>query len=116
MSWWVNLNGPDGEPLVLTDRFRDGGTYVLGGTTDASLNVTYNYGGLFRAELHQDGIRWLDGKVASDVIGALEAAVAALGTERAQNYWEPTPGNAGRALARLLDWARANPHGIFGVN
>ena len=32
---------------------------------------------------------------------------------RFTDYWAPTPGNAGKALNTLLQWAELFPHGVF---
>ncbi len=90
-----------------------GGTLVVGGTTEAWLNVTYNYGKHIREALHPDGIRWLYGQRARDTIQALSEAILALGVERSDDYWEPTPGNAGAALFDLLTLAYLAPDGIW---
>ncbi len=109
MSYDINLSYPEsGRAQVET--FAEGGTYVLGGSTDASLNVTYNYGSFYYEYLDKElGIRWLYGKQAKDTVERLQHAVEALGTERSDDYWEKTPGNAGYALSILLSWARLHP-------
>lgn len=113
MSYDVHMCDSSGE-LLAVDRFEDGGTYCVGGTSDASLNITYNYARLFRLALDREqGIRWLYGKTGAETIGRLRAAVEALGTRRDDDYWKPTDGNAGAALARLLSWAEQHPDGIF---
>lgn len=115
MSWWVSLDDAKGKPLTV-GRFEDGGTYVLGGSTEANLNITYNYGEHFRAVF--DGMRFrdaLDGKRAQDVIPMLERAVQQLGVVRSPDYWEAVAGNAGHALNILLGWARQHPEGRFSV-
>jgi hypothetical protein len=100
-----------GELVVLDERHQfGGGTFAVGGTNEAWLNITYNYGGHFRATLgHDDGIRSLYGKTAAELIPVLERAVAELGTERDDDYWAPTKGNAGAALSDLLGIARLAP-------
>ena len=107
MSWDISLCDENG--CVEVERFTEGGTYAIGGSTDADLNVTYNYGKHFdfRDELH--------GKKAADVIPLLEAKVAELGTERDRDYWNPTPGNVGYTLALLLRWAQQYPDAVFDV-
>lgn len=106
----------DGE-LVQVDNHSEGGTHVLGGTTDAELNVTYNYSGHFFREFHSGlGLRWLNGKKAVDCVSRLESAVKALGVERDSDYWADTPGNAGYALSILLDWAKQHPDAVFEVS
>lgn len=114
MSWDVYLCDSDSKEPLGCEPFEDGGTYVLGGSPECWLNVTYNYGAHIREAL---GFPFgeLHGKTASEVTDALEKAVAMLGTERDADYWKPTPGNAGAALARLLAWARAYPEGVFDV-
>ena len=115
MSWWVSLN-EKGE-LVTVDNFSDGGTYVVGGSTDANLNITYNYSALYHEYLDKDkGLEYLNRKSAKTCIPKLEKAVEALGTERASDYWLATLGNAGYALSILLKWAKAYPEALFSVS
>jgi len=53
MSWWISVIDKD-EKTISTDHNRcEGGTVQVGGTTEATLNVTYNYGKHFSfKELH----------------------------------------------------------------
>jgi len=113
MSWWVSLE-ENGEPVEV-ECHQEGGTYCLGGSTTAELNITYNYGWFYKRFLHEDGLWWLDGKKAADCISKLEAAIQELGTQRHQDYWAPTPGNAGYALSILLKWAKQYPDAVFRV-
>ena len=114
MSYDIDLvDKITGRP-VKVDRHEEGGTYAVGGITEASLNVTYNYGKYFRRCLDaENGIRWLYGRKAKDCIEPLQAAVNTLGTDRDTNYWNVTPGNAGYALSILLRWARQWPDAVF---
>lgn len=48
MSYDVTFLDADDRPCVVPDH-TEGGTYALGGTTEATLNVTYNYGPIARA-------------------------------------------------------------------
>ena len=89
------------EPLDLR-----GGTYAVGGTTEAWLNVTYNYGTHYHT-LWGHGLGAFDGKTVEEVRPLAEEAVAALGTERHSDYWKPTKGNAGAAMADLLTMLNA---------
>lgn len=86
-----------------------GGTYALGGTTEAWLNITYNYSDYYYELWPNNGINSLYGKTAGECIPILEDAVEKLGTERSDDYWEPTRGNAGAALMDLLELARGVP-------
>ena len=91
-----------------------GGTYCMGGTNEDHLNVTYNYGQHFRDAIDPEkGIRWLYGKTGAECIPVLKAAIEKLGTEQHHDYWEATPGNAGRALCGLLAFAQLRPDGVF---
>lgn len=112
MSYDIDLCMEDG--VCDVDRHKEGGTYALGGIAQASLNITYNYVWFFRRFIDkEEGIRWLYGKRASETIERLGSAVAELGTDRFENYWAPTPGNAGHALSILLKWARQHPEAIW---
>ena len=82
----------------------EGGTYVLGGTTAAALNITYNYSPHYQHIDAEKVIRWLYGKTGAETIEKLEAAIEELGIDRNRDYWAPTPGNAGHALSILLEW------------
>jgi hypothetical protein len=94
-----------------------GGTYVLGGRAEMTLNVTYNYSPHYRRVLDVEaGLRWLDQKTAAEALPRLEAAAAALGDEVSDDYWEPTEGNAKRALLQLAAFARMRPDGVFRVS
>jgi hypothetical protein len=109
VSYWVTLTGAGPVP-----RFEEGGTYALGGTEDASLNVTYNYAEVYR--LLGFSIRDLEDRKASETTAQLVALVEKLGTQQFDDYWAPTPGNAGHALSILLGWARQYPDGIWQVH
>jgi len=101
------------EPVEVS-LFKEGGTYVLGGSDRAELNVTYNYGHWYYKCLSpRKGLRWLYGKKAKDCIKRLEKAVKALGTKRNNDYWKDTKGNAGYALNILLKWAKQYPNAVF---
>jgi hypothetical protein len=135
MSYWVYLEDRRGKApwcdygsqaadacpspcysAVQVPRFAEGGTHALGGRTEASLNITYNYGAFIRQHLHSEGVTWLDEKPAHETIKRLECAVRALGTERDPDYWKATPGNVGHALDILLGWARQYPQAVWRVS
>lgn len=105
MSYDISLV-KDGKPVTV-DIHTEGGTYVLGGTTKAELNITYNYCKLFTQYFDKkDGIRWLYGRKARNTVRRLEKAVKALGTDQVSDYWRATKGNVGFALSILLKWAK----------
>lgn len=111
MSYDVSLGNRDG--VVVVENHSDGGTYVLGGTTKAELNITYNYGKVYA--LCDFSIKDLEGRRASDVIEKMRQVVEKLGTRQHTDYWAPTLGNAGYALSILLKWAEQYPSAIFVV-
>jgi hypothetical protein len=115
MSYDIYFEDTEGNTLRLPDDFEQpkGGTYAIGGTTEAWLNITYNYAPFFRSVFGPDGIRSLYGKTGKEVTPDLERAVEILGTDRDQDYWNPTEGNAGAALNGLLQMAKVLPEGII---
>lgn len=115
MSWWVSLEEND-KPVKVRD-FVAGGTYPIGGTDEAELNITYNYSELYYRYLDKEnGLQWLHQRKAKDCIEKLEKAVKELGTEQDENYWTASKGNAGYALNILLKWARQYPEAKFEVH
>ena len=113
MSYDVRLKDADGN-TVKVDNHEEGGTYALGGTPEAELNVTYNYSKVLN-ELWGEGTVFLDGKRADRVTKLLRDTVTVLGTERDDDYWKPTEGNVGYALSILLRWAEQYPDATFEV-
>ena len=112
MSHDLGLYYDDG--LAQVEIFEEGGTYSLGGSSEAELNITYNYSWFFYRVLDKEkGLRCLYGKTGQETIKILEQAVAELGTDQYKDYWAPTPGNAGHALKILLRWARQHPTAIW---
>jgi hypothetical protein len=49
----------------------------------------------------------------ADSIPILEKAIAQLGDDVDEDYWEPTEGNAKRALSQLLALAKMRPDGVW---
>lgn len=115
-----------------------GGTYAVGGTTEAWLNITYNYSqwyykdGVFpdRGEKGKDfhngltGIRSIYGLSGADSIPVLEHAIKALESMTedlsdkeiqeykdggAGGYWTPARANAIKPLYQLLAMAKMRP-------
>lgn len=117
MSYDIHLNDSvTGIPIELDAPHQmRGGTYVVGGTNEAWLNVTYNYGRFYRRDdvFGEKGIRTIYGMTGAESIPVLERAIAALGDETSDNYWEATEGNAKRPLMQLLAFARMRPDGVW---
>lgn len=102
MSWWVSVVDAEGETLHLPEKkVIIGGTYRPAGQTEAEINITYNYSKCFNL-VWGHSLDELNGKPIVEVIPKLKEAVDKLGTNHHDDYWAPTPGNAGKALADLL--------------
>lgn len=116
MSYDVRVVDPETEETYLFDSKHRyiGGTYVLGGTREAWLNVTYNYGKYYH-ELWGYGLGGFHEWKVSEVMPKLVEGITALGTEKDDNYWAATPGNAGAALADLLAIMAQFPQGKVQV-
>ena len=115
MSYDISLCDPiTKEVLEFDDKhMMAGGTIALGGTTEAWLNVTYNYGGHYRKVFGEGGIRTIYGIRGADSIPILKAAIGKLTDETSKDYWEPTEGNAKRPLIQLLAMAKMRPDGMW---
>lgn len=116
MSYDIDLSDPvTGYVLHLdSPHHMRGGTYAIGGTTECSLNVTYNYAKHFwRVFGREQGVRVLYGMTGAESIPMLQAAIARLGDEVDEDYWKPTEGNAKRALCQLLALAQLRPDGTW---
>lgn len=105
MSYDIRIKRQDGTVVELKERHAiTGGTYVLGGTTEAWLNVTYNYGRIFRRLLGEDGIRVIYGMNIKRARTILANAADRLGTaEPDADYWKACDGNVRKALLSLLE-------------
>lgn len=133
MSYDISLTDPvTGETLRLdaTHHMR-GGTYAVGGTTEAHLNVTWNYAthyyrvftpaplrpGVDKYHANDGGtvggIRSIYGLTGAESIPVLQSAIDQLGDDVHPYYWEPTEGNAKRALTQLLALAKMRPDGVW---
>ena len=137
MSYDISLTDPTTKETLELDAPHQikGGIYALGGTREASLNVTYNYAdwyymdGVFpKTDGESEGIRSIYGKSGAESIPILKAAIAALencnkeiSEEKRQEcekngatgYWMPTRENAVRPLYGLLAFAQMRPDGIW---
>jgi hypothetical protein len=117
MSYDIYLKDPNTHKTIQFKEPRpdQGGTYRVGGATEAWLNITYNYAWFYYRFLDgEKGIRWLYGKPGFLCVNRLKRAIKELGTEpRHKDYWASTPENAGYALSILLKWAEEFPLGIF---
>lgn len=90
-----------------------GGTYAIGGTRELWLNITYNYSDILQRVLGPKGIRTFYGLTGAQSLPLLEAAIAQLGDDVDDDYWQPTDGNAKTALCGLRAFAQLRPDGIW---
>ena len=116
MSYDIYLRDPATRETITLPEVHHitGGTYQVGGCSEAWLNVTYNYGSHFyRIFPGEDGIRTIYGLTGAESIPVLEAAAGQLGDDVAEDYWASTEGNAKRALLQLIALARMAPDGVW---
>lgn len=133
MSYDISLTDPvTGETLELdSPHHMRGGTYAVGGTTRAHLNVTWNYAAHYYRvftpaplrpgvdQYHANegdtvgGIRSIYGLTGAESVPVLQSAIDQLGDDVHPGYWKPTEGNAKRALTQLLALAHMRPDGVW---
>ena len=116
MSYDIRLSDPITKETIEFDQKHHmiGGTYCVGGTTEAWINITYNYAKYYYQHIDEgEGIRFLYGKTGAETIPILEDTIEKLGNDVSDDYWEATEGNAKRALYQLLSIAKMRPDGIW---
>ncbi len=117
MGYDIYMKDPvTGEPLKSSEpHFMAGGTYVIGGTRELWLYITYNYADYYYREdvFGEKGIRTIYGMSGIDSIPVIQNAIDHLGDETSPNYWTPTEGNAKRPLFSLLAMAKMRPDGVW---
>lgn len=115
MSYDISLRDPVTKETILLNspHFIWGGTYVLNGTPEMWLNVTYNYAPVFRRVLGEKGIRSIYGKTGAETIPVFEKAIDELSDDVSDDYWDCTEGNVKRVLYGLLSFARMRPDGVW---
>lgn len=122
MSYDIDLLDPVTRKVIVLDapHHMRGGTYVVGGTSQASFNITYNYSEIYHkifpgSKDNKDfqGIRSIYGLTGAESIPVLESAINKLANDTDADYWKPTEGNAKKALMCLLALARMRPDGVW---
>jgi hypothetical protein len=115
MSYDIDLVDPVTRETLHTEvpHQMNGGTYALGGTTELTFNITYNYYKHFRRVMGENGIRSIYGKSGAESITILKNAISQLGDDVSEDYWNATEGNAKRSLFSLLAMAQLRPDGIW---
>ena len=114
MSYNVDLRGGEGPVRVERKTGK-----IVGGGCFASVSITYNFSYFFYNEIDEDdGIRWLNGRTGEETLHTLARAAHNLGRSphrTTDSYWIPDPGNAGRDLEVLAEWAANNPEAVWSV-
>jgi hypothetical protein len=115
MSYDIDLKDPVTKETIEvgTPHQMRGGTYQVGGSTQLSLSITYNYGKIFQKVLGKDGIRAIYGMTGAESIGIIKGSAAKLSDDVSDDYWQPTEGNAKRALLQLVALAQMRPDGVW---
>lgn len=115
MSYDIRLKEPVGDKTIEfeTTHCITGGMYAVGGTTEAWLNITWNYSEHYYRIFGEKGIRKIYGMTGAESIPVIKEAMAKLGDDISPDYWESTEGNAKKALAGLLAFAQMRPDGIW---
>lgn len=123
MSYDIELLDPITKKVIeINDpHFLRGGTYKLGGSTELSLNITYNYSKFLHQVLQpkttpsefKSGIRSLYGMTALEATPILETAISTLKDDVDEDYWKPTEGNTKKALNNLLTMCKMRPDAII---
>lgn len=137
MSYDIELLDPVTKEVIEfeTPHQINGGTYVIGGTREAWLNITYNYSRWYHTlgtfpeyEDGLDGIRAIYGMSGAESIPVLKNAIKVLEESKenltteeikdyesqgVSGYWIPTKENAIKPLHQLLAFAQMRPDGIW---
>lgn len=115
MSYDIFLREPVTNQVIEFDNVNHikGGTYCIGGTKEAWLNITYNYAEHYHKTIGNIGIRTIYGMTGAESIPILKKAIKQLGNHVSRDYWEATEGNAKTALYGLLAFAQIRPDGIW---
>ena len=115
MSYDIRLKDPITKETIQFDTPHQmrGGTYAIGGTQEAWLNVTYNYSDHYYKLFGENGIRTIYGLTGAESIPLMKEVTFKLGDDISDDYWEATEGNAKKALLQLIALAEMRPDGIW---
>lgn len=126
MSWDFDLCDPVTKKVLETEKKHEikGGTYRTVGTTEMTLNITYNYSDIINKKMEELGIIrdaccgyafYLTGKTGAETIEPLKKVIASLKDDVDDDYWNATEGNVKKALCGLLTFAQLRPDGVWSV-
>lgn len=132
MSYFVALVDPVSRESLCFEsvHYMRGANYVIGGSDQAELSITYNYGRWYRKDyaFGKNGIRSINGLSGAESISVLKNAIAGLEESKEElpeeevnqcleqgvsGYWMPTRENAIRPLYQLLAMAQMRPDGVW---
>jgi len=115
MIYDINLIHPITKAPILLDAPHQmrGGTYQVGGSYEAHLNITYNYGMYYYACMGENGIRTIYGMTGAESIPILKKCADELGDDTDPNYWKPTEGNAKAGLLQIIAIAQMRPDCVW---
>jgi len=122
VSYNVELQDPVTRNVLEVEKphYMKGDKYDPEGSTRLELGVTWNYSGhicrVFGTVMQ--GIHSLSslyGMTGAESIPVLKAAIALLGDEVNEDYWQATEGNVKQALNHLLAMAQMRPDGVWRV-
>jgi hypothetical protein len=115
MSYDIYLVDPVSKETLCSESVHTmaGSTYVVGGTNELSLSITYNYSKHFYRVFGEGGIRSIYGKTGAESLPLFKAAIELLGNDTNPDYWASTEGNAKRALYQLHSKAQMRPDGVW---
>lgn len=118
MSYDISLQDHEDE-YVLVPHFLEGGVVRAGinssgelipvPTYIASVNVTWNYNEVYVPRFGVSLRGMIEGKLGMETWVDLATYAAILGTDKDEDYWKPTEGNAGAILDLLAGWAVMHP-------
>lgn len=132
MSYTVAI----GQEIAQVSPHTEGGTIAVGGSTEARMDVTYNYGWYYHLVFGENGIRHLKGMHVGQSLPLIANAIYRLSapnmrdqynadkdndhldtwTEPDDYYWKPTPENALAVLKVMMIWGLDNINGIWYVD
>lgn len=120
MSYDIRLHDPvSREPIELEAKhFMRGGTYAIDGTSEAWLNITYNYSKFYYEVEPEKGISSVYGKTGAESIPVLQNMIDQIikkypKLETSENYWNAASGNAIKPLHQLIAMAKMRPDGVW---